>query len=272
MKFGMCNEFCQDWQIEQVFDLAKEVGYDGVEIAPFTLAESVTEIDAARRKQIRREAEKRGLEIAGLHWLLVSPKGLYMNHPDEAIRAKTSDYLHHLIDFCGDLGGTRMIIGSPKQRNVLETDTFDACWQRTVEAFRKLAQRAEDRDIVLCIEPLSPKETNFIQTMADAIRMVEDVDRPAFRLMADVKAMSSEARPIPAILAGAAPYLNHFHANDPNLLGPGFGELDYAPIVEALREIGYDQWVSVEVFNFEPGPRVIAEQSFEYLQRVFSAP
>jgi sugar phosphate isomerase/epimerase len=267
----MCNEFCQGWPIERALDLARDCGYDGVEIAPFTLADTVDDIPPETRRAIRARAEDLGLEIAGLHWLLVEPEGLYINHPNDEIRGRTSQYLARLIDLCADLGAHRMIVGSPKQRSILDGEDPAAVWQRTVDVFRPLAEKAAERDVILCIEPLAPVETNFINTADEAARMVRDVDRPAFQLMLDVKAMASEPDPIPDIIRRAAPYLRHFHANDPNLLGPGFGDLDYAPVVQALRDVGYDQWVAVEVFNFEPGARTIAERSIAYLKKVFAA-
>ena len=130
MKFATCNEYFEDWKIEEVFDFAAEIGYDGVEIAPFTIAPSVEEIGTKRRQEIRHAAATTGVEIVGLHWLLASPEGLYVNHPDERIRSRTRDYFNALIHFCGDLGGRVMIIGSPKQRNVQEGWDFQETWDR----------------------------------------------------------------------------------------------------------------------------------------------
>ncbi|RKY70080.1 MAG: hypothetical protein DRP97_04335, partial [Candidatus Latescibacterota bacterium] len=109
IKLSVCNEMFEGWDIEKVFRYAAELGYDGVEISPFTLADSVTEIAPERRREIRRAAREAGVEIVGLHWLLVSPKGLYINHPDDAIRRKTRDYMIALIECCGDLGGKVMV-------------------------------------------------------------------------------------------------------------------------------------------------------------------
>jgi sugar phosphate isomerase/epimerase len=269
LKFGMCNEFCQGWPFERVLDLARDAGYEGVEIAPFTLADSVADIPRADRKKLRRAAKDRNIEIIGLHWLLVKPEGLYINHPNDEIRTRTAQYLAQLIDFCADLGGTRMIVGSPKQRSILPGETREDVWKRTVELFHPLADQAGEKGVIICIEPLAENETNFINSADEAIQLVRDVAHPAFQMMLDVKAMAAEGTNIPEIIHRAANFLRHFHANDPNLLGPGFGELDFRPIVQALREIGYDQWVSVEVFNFEPGPEAIARQSMEYLKKVF---
>jgi sugar phosphate isomerase/epimerase len=162
-----------------------------------------------------------------------------------------------------------MIVGSPNQRNVLEDDTYEAAWERTVGVFGRLAPHAESRGVVLCIEPLAPTETNFIKTAEEARRLVETVDHPAFQMMLDVKAMCGDVEPIPRIIRRSAPYLRHFHANDESLGGPGSGETDFRPIVEALEEIDYEGWVSVEVFDFSPGPEQIAHQSINYLRELF---
>jgi sugar phosphate isomerase/epimerase len=123
--------------------------------------------------------------------------------------------------------------------------------------------------VCICIEPLSPQDTNFIQTAAEARRLVEAVGHPGLRMILDVRAMCADEEPIPEIIRKSAPYLEHVHANDPNLSGPGFGDTDFVPIAAALKEIGYDGYVSVEVFDFSPGSERIARESLRYLIQVF---
>jgi len=267
MRFAICNELFKGWEIERVFEKAREVGYEGVEIAPFTLARSVTEIPPERRRGIREAAGRVGIEVVGLHWLLVSPEGLYINHPDDSLRERTREYFLELIEFCADLGGKVMVCGSPKQRNVLEGQSFADTFKRTVEVMRRCAERAGRLGVTLCFEPLPPAETNFINTAEQAITLVEAVDHPSFQLILDVKAMCSESKPIPQIIESSAKYLRHVHANDSNLRGPGFGAVDFAPIFRALRKIGYRGFVSVEVFDFSPDPDTIATRSFAYLEK-----
>jgi sugar phosphate isomerase/epimerase len=270
MKFAMCNEFCEGRPFEDVCRLAADTGYDAVEIAPFTLADSVLDIPAERRAEIRAAAAGQGLEIAGLHWLLARPEGLHLNSPDADVRRRTVDYLHAEIDFCSDLGGANMIVGSPKQRNVLPGQDCEEVWDRAVGVFGALAIHAAERGVCLCIEPLAPAETNFLCTAAEARRLVDAVGHPHFRMMLDVKAMCGDEEPIPEIIRKSKGYFEHFHANDANLQGPGFGDTDFAPIVQALREVGYDGCVSVEVFDFSPGPETIARESLRYLKDVFA--
>ena len=272
MKFSMCNEFCEGWSLAEACRLAADAGYDGIEIAPFTLGDSVEDIAPAERERLRATAAGHGLEIVGLHWLLAKPEGLHLNSADPAVRSRTVDYLAAEIDFCADLGGTRMIVGSPNQRNVPGHETYDQVWERAVAVFGGLAGRAVERGVVLCIEPLSTLETDFITAASDARRMVQAVDHPAFRMVLDVKAMSgdTDGEPIPDIIRKSAEWLEHFHANDPNLQGPGFGDVDFRPIAAALREVGYDGYVSVEVFDFAAGPERIARESLDYLRTAFA--
>jgi sugar phosphate isomerase/epimerase len=199
----------------------------------------------------------------------VQAEGMYLNHPDAAIRARTAQYFCDLVDCCADLGGRTIVVGSPKQRNVMEGVSAQQAWDWATETFRPAVTRAAERAVTICLEPLAPSETNFINTAAEAIRLVQQFDSPACKIILDVKAMSSESKPIPQIIRESWPHFAYFHANDKNLKGPGFGEVDFKPIAAALKDVGYDGVVSVEVFKFEEGPEAIATRSIEYLKKVF---
>lgn len=267
MKFSICNEIFQGWEIEDVFRTAAEIGYQAVEIAPFTLFDSVTELSAERRKEIRRCAADYGIEVAGLHWLLVKPEGLAIITRDAALRQRTQDYFLELIRCCADLGGRVLVIGSPKQRMVPEGMTQGEAFEMARDFFAGCAGLARECGVVLCMEPLSPAETNFINTAASAIKLVDAVGHPSFRIVLDVKAMSSEGTPLPEIIRKSIYYPAHIHANDANLRGPGFGEVDFVPIFKALRRIAYHGYISVEVFDFAPDPVTIATKSLEYMRK-----
>lgn len=269
-RFAICNETFGDWPWERVCPFVAETGYQGVEIAPFTFGESVTDVTPARRQEIRRAAADAGVEIVGLHWLLASPKGLHIHTRDAALRAKTVDYLRALIDFAGDVGAPVMIFGSPFQRR-LEDGDLQGAWERTQESFRAVLPHLEARGVTLCQESLPAPESDFILTAAEAAQMVRELDHPHFRLMLDVKSMCSEPRPPAEIIRKFAPLVEHFHANDANRRGPGFGDTDFRPIAAALREVGYRGWVSVEVFDYTPDPETIARESLRYLREVFAA-
>lgn len=272
MKFSFCNEFCENMPLPDVFSLAAKLGYDGVEVAPFTLAESVRDIGATERRRLAESARRAGIEVVGLHWLLVSPKGLYINHPEKPeVRRRTIAYLIDLVRFCADLGGRIMVFGSPKQRNIMPGHSYEETWDLTVDAFRQCMPACEDAGVTLCIEPLGPAETTFISSHREAMDLVDAVDHQNFRMILDVKAMSTEKTPIPEIIHEAAGRFAHFHANDADRRGPGFGDTDFVPILRALTDIGYDGYVSVEVFDFKPDGETIAAESLRYLRESLAA-
>jgi sugar phosphate isomerase/epimerase len=271
MRFCICNELFQGWELPRVIEYCAQLGYHAVELAPFTLAESVEEITAEERASIRRMAAETGIAIAGLHWLLVKPGGLHLTAPDAEVRRRTAQYLVALAHFCADIGGKVLVLGSPKQRSVLPGSTYEQAWERAIETIRPAVKAAEERGVVWCIEPLSPAETNFLNRAEDAIRFVQALDSPAARILLDVKAMSSESKPIPQIIRDSAGWFAHFHANDSNLKGPGMGEVDFVPILRALREVGYRDYISVEVFDYSDGAEVIAEVSLNNLKRALAA-
>ena len=274
MRFAVCNElFAADpdpasprWPLADQLRFAAEVGYDAVELAPFTLAPTIDALSAERRREIGRLVREHGLAVAGLHWLLVGPSGLHVNSPDPAVRARTVAYLEALIRACADLGGQCLVFGSPRQRWVAPELAYQEATALALETFAACAREAERRGVTFCLEPLPPPEANFMTTTAETIEMVNAIDSPNLRMILDVKSMASEDRPMPELIRDAAPYLAHFHANDANRRGPGFGAVDFRPIFAALAAVGYSGYVSVEVFDYSPSPEVVARESLRYLR------
>jgi len=270
MKISICNEVFEGWPIERVFEYAAELGYDGVEIAPFTLADSGTEISPQRRKAIRQAAEKWGIEIVGLHWLLVKPEGLSINHPDEIIRTRTQEYIEALIHLCADLGGKMLLHGSPHQRTVQEGWDPVLAWEHAKGTFKVCLETAQKRNVSYCIEPLTRTNTNFINTVEDGLRFVREIRHPHFKLMFDCRSASENEPSVTDALLRAleSRMLRHVHVNDANGRGPGFGQTRFLPILRTLLENDYQGYISVEVFHFDPDPRTIASRSIGYLKGI----
>lgn len=268
MKFAICQELFVDWEWECQCRFIAETGYTGIELAPFTLAPRITDVSAARRCELRAVAESHGLTICGLHWLLAKTEGLHLTTADANVRRTTAQYLRDLGSACGDLGGTFMVFGSPMQRSLMEGTSREQAMDRAAEVFRAAMSVLADRGVTIVMEPLTTKETNFINTCADAVELMTLVDHPNFVLHQDVKAMLSEPTPIPELIEQYANVTGHFHVNDDNLLGPGMGRTDYHPIFEALLRTEYSGWVSVEVFDYSPGAEHIAQVSMSYMRDV----
>jgi sugar phosphate isomerase/epimerase len=271
MKIAICNELFKGWDIERIFDYAARLGYDGVELAPFTLGETVSDISIAYRRRIRAAADRAGIEIVGLHWLLVKPEGLYINHPDDSVRKNTQNYLKELIDLCGDLGGSVLVHGSPQQRNIKEGWDPGEAWKSARETFQVCAEAAQSRNVYYCLEALTAADTNFINTIDQALKMVDEIDHPNFQTMLDCRSIHASAKSeLPGVLKETLETgkLKHVHVNDPNGQGPGFGELQFSQLLKILHEADYEGFVSVEVFDFEPDPQTIAGRSVGYLHGI----
>lgn len=276
MKFAICNETFQNQSFQEACAGAQRHDYDGVELAPFTLGKLVTDIPPRERQDLRKIAENAGVEIIGLHWLLVVPKGvekqLHINTPDAEVRKQTQDYYKELIHFCADLGGKIMVHGSPKQRDWTPKDFYYDVFQRTVDFFGGCMDTAKECGVTICFEPLSHTETNFMNSARDTRELINAVNHPHFQLHLDAKAMCGAEYESPdTIIRKNADVMKHFHANDRNLRGPGTGDVDFTPIATALKEINYNGYVSVEVFDYTPDADTIAKESISYLKHVFSA-
>lgn len=273
MKFASCNEMFEGWDLERQFRFLAETGYQGIELAPFTIAKSVTEVPAERRREIAHLAHSTGVEVTGLHWLLVGPEGLHITHPDPSIRRRTVDYLKDLMRFSADVEGKVLVFGSPKQRNLLPGVSRDQARAYLVDGFADALNVAKEVGVTLCLEPLPGPEADFILNVDEAIDVIDAIDHPNLRLILDVKSLHGESQThgedIPHLIRRVGKYVAYVQANDANRGHPGSGEIDFVPIFAALRDIRYDWFVSVETFDFTLGPERIARESIAYLRRSY---
>lgn len=270
MKFAICQELFENWDWERQCRTIAEIGYTGIEVAPFTLAPRPRDVASDERQRLRDVAGEHGLEIIGLHWLLAKTEGYHLTSPDAAVRAATADYLRELADLCADLGGDVMVFGSPGQRSLLPGVSREQALDYATDVFRQAMPHLADRGVFLCMEPLTTRETDFCNTCADGLELIRRIDHPNFVLHQDVKAMLGEGNDLPELIHQYADVTRHFHVNDSNLLGPGMGDTDYHPILKALLDTKYPHWVSVEVFDYSPGAEKIARDSLSYMQQVLS--
>jgi sugar phosphate isomerase/epimerase len=266
-RYAICNETFEGWEHPRVCRFVAELGYTGLEVAPFTLAPCITQVNREQRRQLRSQAEENGLTIIGLHWLLAKTEGLHLTSESEVVRRRTADYLIELAKCCRDLGGELMVLGSPAQRRIPADAAQEQATEYAVDTLRRALPRIADCGVKLCLEPLTAQETDFINTCAEGVDLLDRVDHPNFVLHLDVKAMAAEATPTPELIRRYAPRTGHFHANDPNKRGPGFGTTDFVPIFQALYQSNYPGWVSVEVFDYSPDPETIARESLRYMRQ-----
>jgi sugar phosphate isomerase/epimerase len=266
MRFALCNEMFQDMPWEQALDLTCQYGYTGWEIAPFTLGEQPHKLSPSERKKIGELLTGKGVEMIGLHWLLAKTQGFHLTTHDADVRRRTAEYLGELVRLCRDLGGSLMVLGSPQQRNFPADMTHAQADANALTVLEMLVPVLESHQVTLALEPLGPGEGNYWNHASQVVDVIERIASPYVQLHLDVKAMSTEGIPIETIIHTNAPHLVHFHANDPNLLGPGMGEVKFEPIFQALQAVEYEGWVSVEVFDYAPGAEVIAKESMRNMR------
>jgi len=262
MKISLCNEVLAGMPLEKQCELAAALGYDGLEIAPFTLSDTPDAIGSAEALRIRATVESFGLVVTGLHWLLVRPTGLSLTDPDAALRMRTLQVMDRLIGLCANLGGAVLVHGSPAQRQVAEGDSHATALGRLQDGLAHAAQSAAAHGVTYCIEPLSAHETELLNTVAQAADLVRAVDSPHLRTMIDCSAAGlSESEPVPDLIDRWLPtgLIGHVQVNDPNRRGPGQGAMAFAPILAALKRNGYAGAIGVEPFDYQPdGPGAAA--------------
>jgi sugar phosphate isomerase/epimerase len=271
MRIALCNEVLQPMPFAQQCAWAAAAGYDGLELAPFTLSNEPHLMIAQERAAIRRAAADAGVAITGLHWLLLTPKGLSITSPDDAVRARTVEVMRRLVDFCADVGGKVLVHGSPGQRAIPAGETRETAIARARDSFARVADEAQRAGVVYCIEPLATTETPVINTIAEAAAIVDAIGSPGLRTMVDCAAAGRmEPEPLAAVLDRWLPTgrIAHVQVNDPNRRGPGEGELAFAPILAALRRNGYEGVVAVEPFKYVPDGQACAARAIGYLRGI----
>ena len=274
MRIALCNEVIAPMPFPAQCVYAAKLGYDGLEIAPYTLSDEPHRLGAAQIAAARSAAQDAGIAITGLHWLLVKPAGLSISTRDGAVRKRTIDVMLALIDQCAELGGRYLVHGSPHQRRVDPGETRAAALARAQESFAAVAGRAENAGVVYCIEALSAEQTPLINTLEEAARIVQQINSPSIRSMLDCSAAGRmEKQPLAALVDRWLPQgvIAHVQLNDRNRQGPGQGQQKFAPLFAALRKHRYGGDVAVEPFDYVPDGPGAAARAIGYVRGVLEA-
>ena len=269
MKIALCNEVLAGMSLEKQCELAAALGYDGLEVAPFTLSDAPEKITSSEASRIRATIESFGLIVTGLHWLLVKPEGLSLTDPDAALRARTLEVMTRLTGLCAELGGMVLVHGSPKQRQIAAGESHAIALARLQDGLARVAESAATNGVVYCIEPLSPHETAMLNTVAQAADVVLAINHPNLRTMIDCSAAGlSESESVPDLIDRWLPtgLIGHIQVNDPNRRGPGQGDMQFAPMFAALKRHRYAGAIGVEPFDYVPDGPGVAAFSAGYLK------
>jgi D-psicose/D-tagatose/L-ribulose 3-epimerase len=274
MRIALCNEVIAPMAFPKQCEYAKKLGYDGLEIAPYTLSEEPHRLGTAQLAAARAAAEDAGVAITGLHWLLLKPTGLSISTQDPKIRRRTIDVMLAFVDQCAELGGRYLVHGSPSQRRIDPGDTRTAALARAQECFAAVAERAHKAGVVYCIEPLSSEQTPLINTLEEAAGMVQAIGHPGLNTMLDCSSAGRmEKVPLPGLVERWLPkgMIAHVQLNDRNRQGPGQGEQRFAPLLAALRKHGYPGDLAVEPFDYVPDGPGAAARAIGYVRGILEA-
>lgn len=275
MKLALCNEVLQPMTFAAQCEYAAKLGYDALELAPFTVDAAAPHLmSAVTRRQLRRAAGDAGVTICGLHWLLVAPSGLSITAPDAALRARTLDVMLRLVDLCADLGGSYLVHGSPAQRAIAPGESRTVALARASEAFAIVGERSRSVGVTYCVEPLARTETALINTVAEAVEIVDAIDNAALRTMIDTSAAAqAESESVAALIDRWVPTgrIGHVQLNDRNRRGPGQGEDRFVPIIAALLRHRYSGFVAIEPFQYTPDGPGAAARAVGYVRGIEEA-
>ena len=274
MRIALCNEVIAPMPFPQQCVYAAKLGYDGLEVAPYTLSDEPQKLGSAQLAVARAAAADAGIAITGLHWLLLKPSGLSISSRDEPTRKKTIDVMLALVDQCAELGGRYLVHGSPQQRRVDSGDTRSTALARAQECFAAVAERAQKAGVIYCIEPLGDDQTPLINTLEEAAAMVKAIGSRNVRTMLDCSSAGRmETAPLPALVDAWLPngMIAHVQVNDRNRRGPGQGEQRFAPLLRALVRHGYAGDIAVEPFDYVPDGPAAAARAIGYIKGILEA-
>lgn len=269
LKHAMCNEAFESTPFVEQCRTLKRAGYEGIEIAPFTLAPDPVDITREQRHEYARIMASEGLKFVGLHWLMVSPKGLHVTTPDQGLRERSWKHIRNLIDLCADLGDNGvMVFGSPQQRSTTGGLTREEATRNYVEGLAAVAPQAEERGVTVLLEALPAGQSDVVQTLAEAVSIVQEINSPAIRTMFDSHNAVDEAEPHTVLVERYFDFIRHVHVNEMDGRHPGTADYDFGALMATLLRLNYQHWVSLEVFDFKPGAARIAQESIAHLLRV----
>lgn len=264
----MCNEAFEQTPFAEVCRTLKGIGYEGIEISPFTLAPDPIDITAAQRREYAGIMCSEGLTFVGLHWLMVSPKGLHVTTPDEALRTRSWQHIRNLIDLCADLGPNGvMIFGSPVQRSTTGGLTVQQATRNYIEGLKSVATQAENRGVTVLVEALPKAQSDVVLILDEAAAIVAEIGSPAIQTMFDTHNAVDEVDPHTALVEKYFGVIKHVHVNEMDGRYPGTGDYDFGALLKKLEALDYKGWVSLEVFDFKPSAQEIAQSSYDYLKR-----
>lgn len=244
MKLALSNIALSPYDHARELAYLGELGLEAIEVAPSRVWHQTWPGPTSTEVRAYLSAiEAAGLKVVGLHSLLFDHPELGLFR-DSDISAQTLDFFVYLSSICRDMGGRTLIFGSGRKRGNMSLKDAN---KEAADFFSKLCQRIENHGTCFCIEPLGPKDSDFINSAFDSLKIMTTVNHPALKVQLDAKALVANDEAVQETFQAVAEHLVHFHANEPDLgvLGTS-GAIDHTAMGQMLRKIGYKGFVSIE--------------------------
>ena len=267
MKLSVSNIAWESNELDGHLALLQKMGCQGLEVAPSLIWPEPIDSTKEQRRAFKNKVKGFGLQVVGLHSLLYTRPDLKLFESDQN-RARTVEYLVQLCELCKDLGGKVLVFGSPKNR-ARDGKDYQVCKKIAVDFFTKLGQAAKKYDVIICVEALSTKESDFINSSREAFELIKKVGLPNFGLHLDAKAMIESHEDANVVFTSYAKILRHFHVGDPGLAPPGSTGMDHGALGQALNKAGYDGFVSIEMKRGFGPSRDVVRKSIEYVKKCY---
>ena len=267
-RYAICSEIFKDWSLQDACVLAQSLGYSGFEVAPFMWAESIDLISPGERAEFRRIIEGEGLVCSRTPLATGDPQGTAFDDGGCGPPRKElvlSGKAHRLLRRSG---WPVMILGSPYQRNAADGQSVEEALSRLAEGLAGLAPHAAEREVALLMEAVSSQETNVVTTLEEAVRIVDTVGHPNVQTMFDFHNAADQGGDFLSLPERYFEKIRHVHVNEVDGRHPSTGEIDFARVLQLMKDREYQGWFSLEVFDFEAGPERIARESIDYLKSV----
>lgn len=246
MRLAVSNIAWDVSEDESIASLLERYEIDAIDIAPGKYFPRPAEATSAQILDVKRWWEKKGIEITGMQALLFGTEGLNVFGSRESQTAM----LQHLGAVCrigGILGATRVVFGSPKNRDRSGLSDSEAI-TRATEFFQSLGDVAASEGVTICLEPNPPcYGANFMTTSVETARIVGEVGHPAIRMQLDTGAMTVNDEDPFTVVSECAQLIGHVHASEPNLVPLGDDHTNHAAVFRALSRHLPNALVSIEM-------------------------
>ncbi len=265
MKISVSNIAWGNEDYEKFYSLLEHENCQGVELAPSKIWKDIKDVKYNEVVKLKKTISNFKLEVVGFHSLLFGMPSLEIFRSNET-RTKTKNYLLRLIDICTDLGGSQLIFGSPKNRKT-NKQKKEEIKKISKLFFTEIAEYCQKKGTYFCIEPLGSNETNYITSVEEAGKFVENLNQPNFKLQIDTKALFFTREDPKKIIRKYKNLLQHVHVSDEDLKEPGRGKNNHTKISESLKDIKYSKFLSIEMRRVIGDEENSIKRSIKFLKK-----